>query len=141
MGIQRVVALAQMLIVIMLTVIIAVVCLLLKKRLTIVGKDCVVVQHAVPRRRVLLDRGLHRNDWTRVHNTAIASDWAPSAEQLIDRIKRVLRLRWLVPGTVGDHGVNLGELVELEALRFERAELGADARAERRVAALAGCCF
>lgn len=52
-----------------------------------------------------------------------------------------LRLRWLVPGTVGDHRVNLGELVKLEALRFERAELGADARAERRVAALARCCF
>jgi len=137
MSVQRVVVLAQMLIVIMLTV----VCLLLKKRLTIVGKDCVVVQHAVPRRRVLLDRGLHRNNWTRVHIAAIASDWAPSAEQLIDRIKRVLRLRWLVPGTVGDHRVNLGELVKLEALRFERAELGADAWAERRVAALAGCCF
>jgi hypothetical protein len=65
----------------------------------------------VPRRRVLLDRRLHRNNWTRVHNATtksrleraatkiikvkkvpIASDWAPSAEQLIDRIKRVLFL-------------------------------------------------
>ena len=66
MSVQRIVVLAQMLIVIML----AVVCLLLKKRLTIVGKDCVVVQHAVPRRRILLDRGLHRNNWTRVHIAA-----------------------------------------------------------------------
>lgn len=141
MSIQRIVVLVQMLIVILLIVIIAGVGLLLKKRLTVVGKDCMVVQHTVPRRGVLVSRGLHRNNWTRVYIAAVASDWAPSAEQLIDRIKRVLRLRWLIPGTIGDHRVNLGELVKLEALRFERTELGADARAVRRVAALAGCCF
>lgn len=66
MGFQRVVVLAQMLS--LLIVIVA--CLLLKKRLAVVGKDCMIVQHAVPRRRVLLNRGLYRNDWTRMNIAA-----------------------------------------------------------------------
>ena len=48
-----------------------------------------------------------------------------------------LRLRRLVPGAVGNHRVDLRQLVKLEALRLERAEL----RANAGVGAVARCCF